>query len=67
MSLINVDSIGEQTAGNGISLDNVLKLKSMTTTQRDALTASAGMIIFNSTTSKINVYSGSAWEVVTSS
>jgi hypothetical protein len=67
MSLINVDSIGEQTSGNGISLDNVLKLKSLTSTQRDALTASAGMIIFNSTTSKINVYSGSAWEEVTSS
>ena len=67
MSLINVDSIGEETSGNGISLDNVLKLKSLTTTQRDALTASAGMIIFNSTTSKINVYSGSAWEEVTSS
>jgi hypothetical protein len=67
MSLINVDSIGEQTSGNGIILDNVLKLKSLTTTQRNALTASAGMIIFNSTTSKINVYSGSAWEEVTSS
>jgi hypothetical protein len=67
MSLINVDSIGEQTSGNGISLDNVLKLKSLTTTQRDAITASAGMIIFNSSTSKINVYSGSAWEEVTSS
>jgi hypothetical protein len=67
MSLINVDSIGEQTSGNGISLDNVLKLKSLTTTQRDALTASAGMVIFNSSTSKINVYSGSAWEEVTSS
>lgn len=67
MSLINVDSIGEQTSGNGITLDNVLKLKSLTTTQRDALTASAGMVIFNSSTSKINVYSGSAWEEVTSS
>ena len=67
MSSIYVDSIGEQTSGNGISLDNVLKLKSLTTTQRDALKASAGMIIFNSTTSKINVYSGSAWEEVTSS
>ena len=67
MSLINVDSIGEQTSGNGITLDNVLKLKSLTTTQRDELTASAGMVIFNSSTSKINVYSGSAWEEVTSS
>lgn len=37
----------------------------MTTTQRDALTGAAGMVIFNTTTSKLNVFT-SAWEVVTS-
>lgn len=37
----------------------------MTTTQRDALTPLAGMVIFNTTTSKLNVYT-SAWEAVTS-
>lgn len=37
----------------------------MTTTQRDALTAVAGMVIYNTTTSKLNIYT-SAWEAVTS-
>ena len=43
-----------------------LKLPSLTTAERDALTASAGMTVFNSTTSKLNVYTGAAWEVKTS-
>lgn len=37
----------------------------MTTTQRDALTPAAGMVIYNTTTNKLNVYT-SAWEAVTS-
>lgn len=38
-----------------------------TTSQRDALAAPrAGVIIFNSTTSKLNFYNGSSWETVTS-
>jgi hypothetical protein len=41
-------------------------LPSYTTTERDALTARAGLTIFNSTTSKLNFYNGSAWEAVTS-
>lgn len=43
-----------------------LIVSNLTTTQRDALTATAGTIIFNTTTSKLNVYSGVAWEAVTS-
>lgn len=39
----------------------------MTTTERDAITSpAAGLVIFNTTTSKLNVYSGTAWESVTS-
>jgi hypothetical protein len=34
----------------------------MNTTQRNALTAAAGMIIFNTTTSKFQGYDGSAWQ-----
>tara|TARA_A100001015_G_scaffold319888_1_gene444327 strand:+ start:899 stop:2392 length:1494 start_codon:yes stop_codon:yes gene_type:complete len=37
------------------------QLKSYTTTQRDALTAVAGQMIYNSTTSKIQAYAGSSW------
>ena len=35
--------------------------KPMTTTQRDALTAQEGGVIYNSSTNKLQVYNGSAW------
>lgn len=39
----------------------------MTGTQRDAISSpTAGLIVYNSTTNKLNFYNGSAWEVVTS-
>lgn len=44
-----------------------LLLPRMTTTQRDAITSpDAGLIIYNTTSNKLNFYNGSAWEVVTS-
>lgn len=39
----------------------------LTTTQRNALTGAAGMTIYNTTTNKLNMHNGSAWEAVTSS
>lgn len=39
----------------------------MTGTQRDAIaTPAAGLVVYNTTTNKLNFYNGSAWEVVTS-
>lgn len=41
----------------------------MTTTQRDALAAAdrpEGLVIYNTTTHKLNVRTAAAWEVVTS-
>lgn len=38
----------------------------LTTTQRDALTPTEGMVIYNSTTHKLNVRVAAAWEAVTS-
>tara|TARA_R110001583_G_C5513211_1_gene396901 strand:+ start:142 stop:852 length:711 start_codon:yes stop_codon:yes gene_type:complete len=35
-----------------------------TNTTRDALTAKAGMMIYNTTTNKLNFYNGSAWKAV---
>jgi len=46
---------------NNVAIDNALGLKSYTTTARDALTSVAGDIIYNTTDSKVQVYSGSAW------
>ena len=38
-----------------------VKFASMTTTQRNALTAAAGMVVFNTTDTKLQVYTGSTW------
>lgn len=43
-----------------------VKMPSFTTTQKNALTASAGMVVFDSTLSKLCVYTGAAWETITS-
>lgn len=37
----------------------------LTTTQRDALTPTAGMLIYNTSTNKLNVYT-TGWEAITS-
>jgi len=43
------------------------RLPVMTTAQRDAISAPAeGIMIFNTTTNKLNFYTGAAWEAVTS-
>ena len=39
----------------------------MTTVQRDAITSvPAGLMVYNTTTNKLNFYNGSAWEAVSS-
>ena len=42
-----------------------LKLLSLTTVQRDALTAANGMLIYNTTLSEVQKYSGGAWGTIT--
>jgi hypothetical protein len=44
-----------------------LRLPVLTTVQRDAISSPAeGIVIFNTTTNKLNFYTGAAWEAVTS-
>jgi hypothetical protein len=63
--------IGTATPNSNAILDVISTTKAfmpprMTTAQRDAIASpTAGMIVFNSTTGKINIYT-TAWEVVTS-
>ena len=55
---------GTAISGTSITVTGtagVMKLNTLTTTQRNALTAAVGMIVYNSTTSKIEAYAGSAW------
>lgn len=62
------DNLAAQRLRNAGLLDHdgPIPLPQYTTTARDALTAAKGMLIFNTTTNKVNVYTGSAWEAVTS-
>jgi hypothetical protein len=49
------------------STTKALLLSRMTTTERDAIASpTAGLLIYNTTTNKLNVYTGGAWEAVTS-
>ena len=60
MANVKVNTISK-VSGNNVAMQCALNLKSYTTTQRDALTSAAGDAIYNSTTSKIQFYNGTAW------
>lgn len=45
---------------------NGVQVPVVTTTQKNALTVSAGYIVFDSTLGKLCVYTGSAWQTITS-
>ena len=61
MSILKTNTISTNDANN-VALSNQLNLKSYTTTARDALTSVAGDTIYNTTTSKVQVYNGSSWD-----
>ena len=44
-----------------ITAPGTVTLASYTTTQRDALTPANGMIIYNTTTSKLEAHAGGTW------
>ena len=60
MATLKVNTISK-SSGNNVSMQDPLNLKSYTTTQRNALTSSAGDMIFNTTDSKVQFYNGSSW------
>ena len=64
MSTLETNSIGKYS-GNNVSIDDSLNLKSYTTAQRNALTASAGDIIYNSQVGTIDFYNGISWTSTT--
>src|SRR6056300_151265 len=61
MSRLKVDNI-EARSGDNVSIDNPMNLKSYDTAGRDALTSTAGDMIYNTTDSKVQVYNGSSWD-----
>jgi hypothetical protein len=71
--LLKVHDIKSLLRGENLAALQAAVVPRMTTTARDALTASSkpyarftGMQIYNTTTNKINFFNGTAWEVVTS-
>lgn len=59
--------LGDAAALYAASAYGGTALPKMTTAQRDALTSPpAGLLIYNTTTNKLNVRVAAAWEVVTS-
>jgi hypothetical protein len=44
-----------------VDIGSTLKVANLTTTQRDALTASNGMVVYNSSTNKFQGYENGSW------
>jgi hypothetical protein len=66
-----VVSIGTTSAGTGAILNIQSTTKgvtfpNMTTTQKNAITPGAGTVVFDTTLAKLCVYSGAAWQTITS-
>lgn len=54
------------TTGAIANTATVVKAPSVTTAQKNALSAGAGQLVFDTTLRKLCVYTGSVWETVTS-
>jgi hypothetical protein len=48
------------------TFNGIFAAKNVTTTEKNALTPRAGWVVFDTTLGKLCVYSGSAWQTVTS-
>ena len=63
LSIVNAGAgSGDQRVEAKTSALGAHMLPNLTTTERDALTAAAGDLIYNTTTSKLEGYDGSAWK-----
>ena len=60
MAIVQVNTISTST-GDNVAMQVPLNLKSYTTTERNALTSSAGDVIYNTTDSKVQFYNGTSW------
>jgi hypothetical protein len=62
-----VQLVGDLAIDSSGSNNHSLILAKLTSTQRDAISSPAtGLMIYNTTTNKLNFFDGSAWEAVTS-
>ena len=50
----------------GGTLEGIFAARQVTTTQKNALTAQAGWVVFDTTLGKLCVYNGANWQTITS-
>ncbi len=60
-------SFGSVAQFDVVEIGQVLQAPTLTTTERNALTASNGWIIYNTTDNQLQVYKGGAWVNITTS
>ena len=60
-------SFGSVAQFDIVEIGQVLQAPTLTTTERNALTASNGWIIYNTTDDQLQVYKGGAWVNITTS
>jgi hypothetical protein len=60
-------SFGSVAQFDVVEIGQVLQAPTLTTTERNALTASNGWIIYNTTDNELQVYKGGAWVNITTS
>tara|TARA_Y100001938_G_C7875487_1_gene322380 strand:+ start:171 stop:407 length:237 start_codon:yes stop_codon:yes gene_type:complete len=60
-------SFGSVAQFDIVEIGQVLQAPTLTTTERNALTASNGWIIYNTTDNQLQVYKGGAWVNITTS
>ena len=63
---IGTTSVGAGTIVDVQSTTKGIRFPNMTTTQKTAITPAAGTVVFDTTLAKLCVYSGSAWQTITS-
>ncbi len=66
--LVKSTAVASMTDAGGLSLTSTtgfLRLPNLTTTQKNALTAAAGMLIFDTDLVKVQAYEGGAWVSLT--
>ena len=66
VEIVQAGASNRTTTQNIANLANISIAQNVTTTQKNALSATAGQLVFDTTLGKLCVYTGSAWQTITS-
>jgi len=66
VEIVQAGTSSRTTTGAIANTATIVKAPNYTTVEKNALAASAGWLVFDTTLGKLCVYTGSVWETVTS-